>query len=149
MPRSSRLRLCLLYITMNPVIGAEASPALYRSISLLRSTLLQQNHGEEACRPFKDMTAESFKFYKCMSRTSQNRFGERSQRTEWRFLYDGIRHSLIYRGNVIVLKSVVALSQRLMSYNTDLKHRLYVFVCKNLWLRSVLPFFFRYSRTSV
>lgn len=125
MPRSSRLRLCLLYITMKPAIGAEASPARYRAISLLRSTLLQQKDGEEAGRPFKDMTAERFKYSKRMSRTSQNRFWERSEGTEWRSLYDWIRHM---RKCPCAEICGCALSQWLMSYNTEVKHQLWVCV---------------------
>lgn len=39
-PRSSRPSVCLLYVTMKPAIGAEASPTLYRVISFLISTPL-------------------------------------------------------------------------------------------------------------
>ncbi len=46
-PRSSRPRVCLLYVTMKPAIGAEASPALYRVISPLMSSPLKQKHKEE------------------------------------------------------------------------------------------------------
>lgn len=41
-PRSSSLRLCLLYVTMKPATGADARPALYRLISALMSTSLKQ-----------------------------------------------------------------------------------------------------------
>ena len=41
-PRSSRLRVCLLYVTMKPATGADASPALNRLISPGMSSFLNR-----------------------------------------------------------------------------------------------------------
>lgn len=70
-PRSSRLRVCLLYVTMKPAIGAEASPDLYRVTSLLMSSPLKQKHQEGKCRENFTQTSDVFIISSRTSRTSR------------------------------------------------------------------------------